>query len=102
MNCVRFWGIDLRHDIADDRRTIVELAGRTAEMSGGLPTLLVEEVRLRPMVPKQWRKTEGRHRLRWTGANSENGIVRQSQLEPKLSNASLVEFLIDFLLWRFR
>jgi len=24
--------------------------------------------RLRPTAPKQWRKTEGRHRLRWTGA----------------------------------
>ena len=44
LNCVRFWGIDLRHDIADDRRTIVELAGRTAEMSADLPTLLVEEI----------------------------------------------------------
>jgi hypothetical protein len=39
-------------------------------------------------------------RVRWDWRA--NRIVRQSQLEPELSNASLVEFLIDILLWRFR
>jgi hypothetical protein len=68
LNCVWFWRIGLRDDLADDRGTIAELPGRTAEMSADLPTLLVEEIRLRPTAPKQWRTTEGRHLISWTGA----------------------------------
>ena len=44
LNCVWFWRIGLRDDLADDRGTIVELPDRTAEMSADLPTLLVEEI----------------------------------------------------------
>jgi hypothetical protein len=44
LNCVWLWRIGLPYYLADDGRTIVELAGRTAEMSADLPTLLVEEI----------------------------------------------------------
>jgi hypothetical protein len=44
LNCVWLWRIGLPYFLADDGRTIVELAGRTAEMSADLPTLLVEEI----------------------------------------------------------
>jgi len=49
LNCVRFRCIGLFDHLADDRGTIAELPGRTAEVSADLPTLLIKEIRLRPL-----------------------------------------------------
>src|ERR1700730_4634477 len=48
LNCVRFRCIGLRDDFADDRGAIIELPGRTAEVSADLPALLIKEIRLGP------------------------------------------------------
>src|SRR3984893_12529388 len=47
LNCIFLRRIGLRDNLADDRRTIGHLPGRTGEVSADLPPLLVEEICLR-------------------------------------------------------
>ena len=67
----------------------------------GIAAAIPQGCGLHVRLESRGRKNEGpARRVRWDWRV--NKIVRQSQLEPELSNASLVEFLIDILLWRFR